>query len=347
MATTYPGTIQTVTNPSGTSLLTSPDHAASHTTINDTMGAVQTKIGVGSGTPILGAIMQGTGNGTSAWTTTPTFVGTTTFNVAVAGSAIASAAEVTTGTEDTKIVTPKALKDAGVTATVKATAAEVAIGTDDTKIVTPKNLRDGLIGVDVWTLANETWTYASATTITVPSGAASKYAKGDKIKLAQTTVKYFYIVGVADTVLTITGGSSYTLTNAVISANYYSHAENPIGFPGQFNFTSTVTGFSNTTTATLLFQIIGKQVFIEADNIDGTSNANTFTFTVPVACANTVSLIGLVGIRDNTTVASAPGHLTATGGSAVISAYKSILSGTWTSSGAKTIWSPRFSYMMN
>ncbi len=46
-------------------------------------------------------------------------------------------------------------------------------------------------GGDGWQPANETWTYASATTITVPSGAASKYAKGDKIKLTQTTVKYF------------------------------------------------------------------------------------------------------------------------------------------------------------
>lgn len=94
--------------------------------------------------------------------------------------------------------------------------------------------------VDGWTSANETWAYASATTITVPSGAAAKYAKGDKIKLTQTTVKYFYVVGVADTVLTVTGGSDYTLVSATISANYYSHASSPIGFPTWFAHTPVI-----------------------------------------------------------------------------------------------------------
>jgi len=107
-----------------------------------------------------------------------------------------------------------------------------------------ETLRDG------WTPANATWTYASASTITVPSGAASKYAKGDKIKLTQTTVKYFYVVGVADTVLTITGGSDYTLVNATISLNYYSHASSPIGFPGWMNWTPAITYSGGTTDPT-------------------------------------------------------------------------------------------------
>jgi len=101
---------------------------------------------------------------------------------------------------------------------------------------------------DGWLEAKETWTYASATTITVPSGAASKYQRGDKIKLTQTTVKYFYITGVADTVLTITAGTSYTLVNAAISANYYSHEANPMGFPDWFNWTPAWTGRGALTT---------------------------------------------------------------------------------------------------
>ena len=128
----------------------------------------------------------------------------------------------------------------------KATGAEINTGTSDVTIVTPKAIADSkladYIRGDGWISANETWTYASATTITVPSGAAAKYAKGDKIKLTQGTVKYFYIVGVADTVLTITAGSSYTLTSATISANYYSHASSPIGFPGYFTYTPVISG---------------------------------------------------------------------------------------------------------
>ncbi len=128
------------------------------------------------------------------------------------------------------------------------------VGTSDTQTLTNKTLTSPEINENValtatatqlnaqilatnngWISADESWAYASATTITVPSGAAAKYRKGDKIKLTQTTVKYFYVVGVADTVLTVTGGSDYTVANAAISANYYSHQSTPIGFPAEFN----------------------------------------------------------------------------------------------------------------
>lgn len=98
---------------------------------------------------------------------------------------------------------------------------------------------------DGWNAVADTWTYASATTITVPTGAASLYSVGDKIKLTQTTTKYFYVVAVADTVLTITGGSDYTLANAAITSPYVAHTANPVGFPQWFNYTPT--GPTNTT----------------------------------------------------------------------------------------------------
>lgn len=52
MATNYPSAIQTFTDPSGTSPLTSPDHAALHTSINDTVEALQTTAGTTAGTNI-------------------------------------------------------------------------------------------------------------------------------------------------------------------------------------------------------------------------------------------------------------------------------------------------------
>lgn len=113
-----------------------------------------------------------------------------------------------------------------------------------------------------WTSVSDTWSYASASTITVPSGAASLYQKGDKIKLTQTTVKYFYIIGVADTVLTITGGTSYTLVSAAISDISVSHQNTPVGFPQSMNYTPTITsggGTPTTVTATCKFSIAGDQ----------------------------------------------------------------------------------------
>ena len=48
MASTYPTTLDAFTNPSASSLLTSPSHAQQHSDINDAMEAVQTKLAIGN-----------------------------------------------------------------------------------------------------------------------------------------------------------------------------------------------------------------------------------------------------------------------------------------------------------
>lgn len=158
---------------------------------------------------------------------------------------------------------------------------------------------------DGWQSANETWTYATATTITVPSGAASKYRVGDKIKFTQTTVKYFVIVGVADTVLTVTGGDDYTVANAAITVNYYSHSETPLGFPDWFNYTPTVTAASGTFTtvaAVAKFALRGRVCHFKVEvttTTVGTAAGGT-RVTVPVAPAENERDIGVGLERWNT-----------------------------------------------
>lgn len=144
----------------------------------------------------------------------------------------------------------------------------------------------GTSGADGWTSVSDTWTYASATTITVPTGAASLYKKGDKIKLTQTTVKYFYVVSVADTVLTVTGGSDYTVANAAITSPYYSHQSSPIGFPDKFLWSGAATGFGSTTITTYSFSLNGTVCSIMVE-IAGTSNSGTHGITLPIAASST------------------------------------------------------------
>lgn len=141
-----------------------------------------------------------------------------------------------------------------------------------------------------WVIVNETFTYASATTITVASGAASRFQKGDKLKLTNNSVKYFYIVGVADTVLTVTGGSDYALADAAITSPYLSRVENPFGFPTWFAYTSTIGASGSMTIAdpvlnTCKFHIAGKTLTLAIDSsfTTGGSASNTATFTLPVA----------------------------------------------------------------
>jgi len=56
-----------------------------------------------------------------------------------------------------------------------------------------------------------------------------------RIKLTQTTVKYFIVTNVAysdpDTTVTVYGGTDYTLTSADITSPYYSMQKAPQGFP--------------------------------------------------------------------------------------------------------------------
>lgn len=93
-----------------------------------------------------------------------------------------------------------------------------------------------------------TWTYASASTFTVAGvDVTSSFPKGAKIRLTNSTLKYFYVVDSSfstDTTITVSGGTDYTLANTTISDPYISYADSPIGFPQWFNYTPT---FSNVT----------------------------------------------------------------------------------------------------
>ena len=190
-----------------------------------------------------------------------------------------------------------------------------------------------------WTPVWDTWTYASATTITVPSGAAAIYSIGDKIKFTQTTVKYFYIVGVADTVLTVTGGTDYAVaTPTAISSIYYSKASTPVGFPASFNWTGASgdnpQGFTGAITDATVFRIDGRVMTI-IPSIVGTSNATTFTFTAPAVAA--VSVSAPTKGRDNGTLTLCQYVMSAS--SATVTLYKdSVATTAFTNSGTKGLY---------
>ena len=95
-----------------------------------------------------------------------------------------------------------------------------------------------------WIDVSDTWTYASATTITVPSGAASLYSVGTKLKMTNSGTKYNYVVAVADTLLTVRGDG---VANAAITVPQYSNIASPVGFPHYFAYTPTGIAASNVT----------------------------------------------------------------------------------------------------
>lgn len=82
-----------------------------------------------------------------------------------------------------------------------------------------------------WTASGESWTYATATTITVPTDATTKYDEGMIVKFTQATggTKYAVIVTVAATVLTLRMLGGATLVNEALTSTFYSTVASPLG----------------------------------------------------------------------------------------------------------------------
>lgn len=93
----------------------------------------------------------------------------------------------------------------------------------------------GGAGADGWTSTSVGLTYSSADAptfvITTASDLSGTIPVGARIKLTQTTVKYFIVTAIDAATMTVYGGTDYTLINAAISAPSYSVARVPFGFP--------------------------------------------------------------------------------------------------------------------
>lgn len=87
-----------------------------------------------------------------------------------------------------------------------------------------------------WLGVTDTWTWASSDApnyvITVPSGATSIYSPGMRVRLTHgAAVKYFIIVAVTNTTITVYGGTDYTLSNTAFSNISVAVVKAPFGFP--------------------------------------------------------------------------------------------------------------------
>jgi hypothetical protein len=150
-------------------------------------------------------------------------------------------------------------------------------------------------GVDGWNDANETWTYASATTFTITGDLRGKYQVGDKIKAIpkqQLNMAILRLLVFLHQIqqLQLIRGADYTLANAAITLPYYSKAENPQGFPPDgFNYNLNWTGVVTNPTignGTLIakYRLNGKFATIYATIIFGSTTnkgSGSYVFNAP------------------------------------------------------------------
>jgi hypothetical protein len=114
---------------------------------------------------------------------------------------------------------------------------EAKIGIDGSAV--PTSLDYLIKAAGGWIPVPDTWIYDSADaptfTFTISGDQTGLLSPGMRIRLTQTTVKYFIITAVSfsspNTTVTVFGGTDYTLDSAAITAPYFSSMKAPFGFP--------------------------------------------------------------------------------------------------------------------
>lgn len=140
---------------------------------------------------------------------------------------------------------------------------------------------------------------------------------------------------IIDSAVTTAKIADASITNAKLST-----ATGEVGSAYQ-TYTATPGGFSGTPTTTAKWAKVGKTVFGYID-INGTSNATSFTFLLPVAPVNTIDLWGRV--MNNAVVSLTPGLIELTAGSTTANVYRDGGALAWTASGNKRLYNFGFSY---
>jgi len=140
---------------------------------------------------------------------------------------------------------------------------------------------------DGWIPAVGTWSYASASTITIPSDGTTVYDKGMRIRFKQGGgYKYGVVYSVTATLITLIVNTDYTVANAVITDVYYSFIENPLGWPDWFNYAPTYSASGSMTftgvTGAAKWRAVGKKVehLIYATGTVGGTASNQLRATV-------------------------------------------------------------------
>ncbi len=205
----------------------------------------------------------------------------------------------------------------------------------------------GALEQDGWLDVDDTLTYVSATSFAVEGDRSAMYQVGARLRLTQSaTARYFVVVGAnfgvgGVTTVTVTGGSDYSLASGAISEVGVSYQLQPVGWPGWFGWTPTLTGFSaNPSPAVYRFAVVGRScMMLVRHNGDGTSNGTGLTISLPIAAAS-YGGSGVVAVmlgqgKDAGSVLSAPSMVVVNEGATSAICYKDLAALPWTNSGGK------------
>ena len=155
-----------------------------------------------------------------------------------------------------------------------------------------------------------------------------------------TTEKWFNAAGDVTDIYTVIGrfaatlsaGAGYTWSVPTFTASNL--IQRPIYETRWLVYVPTLTGFSGSPTNTAYYQVIGRNVNI-FNYITGTSNTTGFTYTLPFSSGSTNPGYGTETLPVVDSGTRAFGFINLSGGSPIITVFKSATSSTFTNSGTK------------
>lgn len=233
-----------------------------------------------------------------------------------------------------------------VVTTNKVDGATLEYRESDSKYILQDSASSGWkkLAVTVFSSSNNSFSIAGDVTLLFPVGS--------KLKITDTTTKYFYVtsavfVDLEFTLVSITAGSDYTLA-ANPTEIWVSYASTPQGFPGKFNWTPTWIGYSTPPeVGKAIFSIDGRVATITLEGatdalhdaaIPGISNSSANGISIPVVPEHRVN--GVVGYAvDNGVVITTACAFQIQPGQETVYFAKSMSfgSGAWTNSGEKVV----------
>jgi hypothetical protein len=153
-----------------------------------------------------------------------------------------------------------------------------------------------------WTETSDAWSYASASTITIPSDGTTTYQKSMKIRLKQGGgYKYYVVASLTATVITVIVNTDYTVANSAITNIAYSFAEMPYGWPDFFAYAPSVAGLTvGNATVAYRYKITGNITTVETSIVFGstTSVSGDTTIATPTTPASAQLVMGSASLYD-------------------------------------------------
>ncbi len=202
--------------------------------------------------------------------------------------------------------------------------------------------QDAVTWEDGWILKTETWTRTGNHTFTVSGDLTLKYRKGAKVRYNDGSTDYgviassSYSAGTGLTTVNLIVNTDYVMAATTINNRYLSYIDNPEAFPSWFTYSATLGGFSGTPSQTCKFHVSGRKITTLLQ-ISGTSNATTFTATIPVANILGFSIFqgGFRAMDNSAAITATVPACVVSASSTTVTFYKDWAATGWTAGGTK------------